>query len=106
MESIKTSDFRRLNKYGIKTNPACWMLICAIKAEKPKLGITISKTVANAVLRNKLKRWVKESLGKSKSIPNAEMNIVFKKSKKYRELKHDELRAVIQKGLAQILKKL
>ena len=68
---------------------------------RPRLGITISKAAANAVLRNKLKRWAKECFRKNQELPKADINLVFKKGKNYKELKYDQLKHLLQEGISE-----
>ena len=79
------------------------MLILSVAGKKSRLGITIPKTVANSVLRNKLKRWTRECFRQNKNLPKADMNIVFRKKKNYKELKYYELEKVVHKGFIAIL---
>jgi ribonuclease P protein component len=59
----KSSDFLFLSKNGKKIKLATWLTIQYLSSESldTYVGITASKKVGPAVVRNKLKRWVKNS---------------------------------------------
>ena len=69
-----------------------------------RFGFTASRQVEKAVIRNKLKRWCKEYFRKRKA-ESIDINIVFRKVKDehfYKELKHDEFNAYLEKSWSQI----
>lgn len=37
------------------------VLALAVRGDRPRIGITVSSKVANAVARNRVKRWVREA---------------------------------------------
>lgn len=60
----KSSDFLFLNKNGIKLRPTKWLTIQYVDTESSitYFGVTASRKVGCAVIRNKLKRWVRNSV--------------------------------------------
>jgi ribonuclease P protein component len=60
----KSSDFLYLSKQGIKLRLAAWLTLQYTEGDPDKLlvGVTASRKVGSAVIRNKLKRWVKLSV--------------------------------------------
>lgn len=60
----KSSDFLYLSKQGNKLKLATWLTLQYTEGEPDKLfvGVTASGKVGSAVIRNKLKRWVKLSV--------------------------------------------
>jgi ribonuclease P protein component len=63
----KSSDFLFLSKNGKKLKPTKWLTIQYLDAESTStyVGVTASKKVGSAVIRNKLKRWVRNSVRSS-----------------------------------------
>lgn len=73
-------------------------------------GITASRKVGNAVVRNKLKRWCREyfrELGKSDLEYGAVVNVIFKPMQQgfYRGVAHDEITRALNDGLRYLRKK-
>lgn len=68
----KSSDFLFLAKNGKKYKPTKWLTIQLIDIDSNDIyfGITASRKVGSAVIRNKLKRWVRQSVRSIKFSPN------------------------------------
>lgn len=63
----KNSDFLYLKESGIKFWAASWMLISIDadydpKSLKSQVGFILSRKVGNAVIRNRVKRWLREEI--------------------------------------------
>jgi ribonuclease P protein component len=60
----KSSDFLFLSKNGKKIKPVKWLTIHYLNNESMStyVGVTASRKVGSAVIRNKLKRWVRNSV--------------------------------------------
>jgi len=64
----KSQDYKRVAKMGCKyTTPHFVILVQKNTLNKPRLGLTVSRRVGNAVIRNTLKRHLKEYFRKNKN---------------------------------------
>lgn len=58
---LKRKDYQRLYEEGKKVQNNHFILVyCSGKTERHRLGITVSKKVGNAVVRNRIKRFIRE----------------------------------------------
>jgi len=101
----KNSDFLELRRKGQKVRPSEWLQIHFLtsKQETLQVGITASRKVGTAVIRNKLKRWSREFFRKKvRAFPllTGKLNVIFRAQagEFYKELKHEELDAVLDKA--------
>lgn len=63
MRLKKHRDFRRVQGRGRKfRQPDLLLLYLPGRAPRSRLGLTVSKKVGNAVVRNQVKRWLREGL--------------------------------------------
>ena len=84
---LKRPDFVFLSKYGNKIQDSNFIILYMPKEstggpEHSRLGITVSKRVGNAVLRNRLKRLIREyfRLNKKGITGYWNLNIIAKKT--------------------------
>lgn len=79
----RNADFLRVKKSGRRFLASEWLLVNYTKSSTNsfRYGITVSRKVGEAVMRNKLKRWVREEvrayLGKQSEI-SVDVNFIFK----------------------------
>lgn len=79
---LKRHDFVFLSKYGKKFQDSYFIIIYKQDgSDHSRLGITVSKRVGNAVLRNRLKRLIREyfRLNKNHLTGHWNFNIIAKK---------------------------
>lgn len=79
---LKRPDFLECFARGRKKNSANFIIFCLDrKTDHPRIGITVSKKVGNAVRRNRIKRLLREffRLHKALFLPGVEYSIVVKK---------------------------
>lgn len=100
----------RLKKSGRRFWATQWLLINYIAGEGPgfNYGITASRKVGDAVTRNKLKRWVRESVRSYllKNEMESDVNFIFKAMPKgfYKGIQHSEFERAFQTAMAHITK--
>jgi ribonuclease P protein component len=106
----RSSDFLSLKKNGKRVSPTKWLLLNYSGSEKGlEFGTTASRKVGSAVVRNKLKRWVREyfrDLAKSGSPFEATINIIFKPIDQgfYKGLSYDEFKKAMDSGIESLKK--
>jgi len=108
----RSSDFLFLKKNGKRVSPTKWLLISYLSSSRGlEFGITASRKVGNAVIRNKLKRWVREyfrDMVKSGSPFEATINIIFKPMDQgfYKGLSFEEFKKAMDFGVESTRKRL
>ena len=108
----RSSDFLSLKKNGKRVSPNKWLLLNFSRNQSGlEFGITASRKVGPAVIRNKLKRWVREyfrDFAKSGSPFEAKINIIFRPIDQgfYRGLSYDEFKKAMDAGIESLRKHL
>ncbi|MGZ3742270.1 MAG: ribonuclease P protein component [Pseudobdellovibrionaceae bacterium] len=111
----RSSEFLFLKKTGKKAWPTKWLLFNYSKVDQKglKFGVTASRKVGCAVVRNKLKRWAREyfrdfvTKSNQTGIPiDVSINIIFKPIDQgfYKGLKFEEFKKAMDAGLATLQK--
>ena len=81
----KSSEYRYLTENGKRFNSNNILIVFNTNLlQKPRLGITVSKKVGNAVIRNRIKRIIREQFRTKRiflSVP-MDINIIVKKQAK------------------------
>lgn len=96
-------DFSRIINEGKK----CWNEVFSIyyeknNCEKYKFGISVSKKIGNAVVRNKIKRQVRNIIDKNKKMYKNNENYIIIIRRNYVNLKFSE----IEKKYIELIKKI
>lgn len=107
----RSSEFLSIKQTGKRYWPTKWLLLNYQKNPVGQLrfGVTASRKVGPAVVRNKLKRWSREYfrafLMAGKSI-EADINIIFKPmdANFYKGLSHEEFIKALDRGLEVVRK--
>jgi ribonuclease P protein component len=62
----KNSEYLELKNNGQKVWASSWMLLSFVKSSEAisEIGISISRKTGNAVIRNRIKRWVRSEIAK------------------------------------------
>ena len=79
LESIKiTADFKKVYKQGTACSNRFFVVYAHPNGKNhARLGLSIGKKVGKAVMRNKLRRWVKEYFRLNRhEIPNADIVVI------------------------------
>ncbi len=108
----RSSEFLSLREAGRRHWAAKWLLLNYKKNSLGLLrfGTTASRKVGSAVVRNKLKRWVREyfrsSLIRIGTPVELDINIIFKPmdSEFYKNLTHEDFLAALDRGLKYVRK--
>jgi ribonuclease P protein component len=110
------TDFENLFRKGHRLYPSSWMILNfnSNNLSCLRYGLTVSRAVGNAVMRNKLKRWSREYLrGTSRELDfskdkGLDINVVFKKvnDEFYKKLTYDEFESVLDRAWPKLRKKI
>jgi ribonuclease P protein component len=82
MDRLRSSrDFRRVNEYGARVASPNFVVLAARRpshacGETPRLGITVTRRVGNAVTRNRLKRRVREYFRRRRDVLTRPFDVV------------------------------
>ena len=80
---LKRAEFIRLSKYGKKVHNRYFVVVSEPNQQgRPRIGITVTKKIGNAVVRNRIKRLVRESFRSNRHVivENRDINVIAKKS--------------------------
>ncbi len=78
---LKRADFERLSKYGNRIDSDYFVILYTRNGlGKLRLGVTVSKRVGRAVIRNRLKRLVREHFRQHKGLfsDSYDVNVIAK----------------------------
>ncbi len=77
----KRSDYLRVQQVGRKVHAEYFLLLLTPGQGAPRVGVTVSSKVGNAVERNRLKRWIREFVRRHRGdLPAGDCVIVAKTS--------------------------
>ncbi|HRO66538.1 MAG TPA: ribonuclease P protein component [Pseudobdellovibrionaceae bacterium] len=107
----RNSEFLELKKQGRRFWPTSWLLLNYRHRPEGfiRFGVTASRKVGSAVVRNKLKRWCREffrEFAKSDRGYGVEINVIFKPIDRgfYKGLSHDEFLKALNRGIETLRK--
>lgn len=94
---LKRSEFRRLSEMGLKVHVPHFLFLY-LPATSRRLGVTVSSRVGPSVVRNRIKRLVREAYRTSKDdFPLCDITIIAKRGAGF--LTQDEVNREIQQAL-------
>ena len=97
----KRADFLRLSHEGNKVHQSHFLLIYSHRADGVfRFGITVSRKVGNAVIRNRIKRLVREFCRHTYPVPPADYSIIARKGAGM--LGVDAVRAELEKAFRKV----
>lgn len=97
MRLRKRAEFLRLSHEGKKVHQSHFILIYKQTPDSsPRFGVTVSRKVGNAVMRNRVKRLVREVCRHARSVPPADYSIIARKGAGM--LRVDAVRAELEKA--------
>jgi ribonuclease P protein component len=100
---FRTSDYKKIYQNGKKITTED-LVICYLpnNMDHSRLGISISKSVGNAVERNKRKRWIKEIFRTSSIMRKKGLDIVIVLRNNGKELYFIKLKEQLEKVIQKI----
>lgn len=99
---LKRAEFLRLSEIGQKLHvPHFLLLYSAAETAFPRIGITVSRKIGKAIIRNRIKRIVRDYFRlRKRSFPPSDFNIIAKRGAG--ELSFSEIQAELDKAFARI----
>ncbi len=78
----RRNEFLAVQERGRKLHAGAYVVIALDTAlGRPRLGVTVSTRVGNAVVRNQVKRWVREAFrGRSAELPSMDVVVIARSS--------------------------
>ena len=77
-----SADFRRLQREGLRLHvPHLVVRYRFTDRSGPRFGLVVSRKVGNAVVRNRVKRWLREALRREKAgLPGVDVSVIARSS--------------------------
>ncbi len=99
----KSSDFRRIQEQGRRVRQA-HLLVVYLPATQgsSRFGLTVSRKVGNAVVRNRVKRWLREAIRRERASSNGRWDVVFIAHPSAADAGADVLRAQVRAALGRV----
>jgi ribonuclease P protein component len=99
----KRAEFLRLSHEGNKVHQSHFLLIYVARADGCfRFGITVSRKVGNAVVRNRVKRLVREFCRHTLPVPPADYSIIARKGAGMLDV--DAVRDELEKAFRKVTK--
>ena len=104
LETLSHKEVQRLFSKGRKVNLSPWVFAFFLKEKEFRVGLTLSRKLGKACVRNRIKRWVKEFLRKEKLKTPLHVNFIFSSHKKgfFKDLKYKEFENEFSKSIKKV----
>ena len=78
MRLRRSEDYRKVQTQGRKVRQASLLVLYLPgEADQSRFGITVSRKVGNAVVRNRVKRWLREAIRRERQGAHGRWDVVF-----------------------------
>ncbi|MES1256854.1 MAG: ribonuclease P protein component [Acidobacteriota bacterium] len=96
---LRSSDFRKVYDQGTRFTCSLFAAFCLPDAaqERPRIGFTTPKAIGKAVVRNRVKRRVREAVRLDLAQLSSEWSIVFNPRRKVLDCTFPELQAEVRR---------
>ena len=96
---MRSADFRKVYDNGVRVSGPYFAAFCLAPAPQqgPKIGFTVSRAAGNSVLRNRLRRRLREAVRLSLSRLGPRWLIVFNPRRKALDAPFEDLLAEVRK---------
>ena len=96
---LRSSDFRKVYSEGFRVSGKCFVAFCLARAENdgPKVGFTVPRALGKSVLRNRIKRRLRESVRLQLATLDARWSIVFNPRRTVLAAPFEEISSEVQK---------
>ena len=78
------------------------MCVLSSNGEGPRYGLTVSRRVGNAVVRNRVKRWIRESIRQADTAGIGSVDVVFIARPSAADAGFAAIRRDVEQGLARL----
>lgn len=100
---LRAAEFRHMARQGGRAEVKGFLLMAArhqrkIQPERVRLGVTVSRRVGNAVVRNRLKRWIREWFRTKRAGMRPDLDIVVIARHGAAEIPHQEVTQALEGG--------
>ena len=101
---LRAAEFRYLARYGRRAQVRGFLVMAAVcegeaQQRRGRLGITVSRHVGNAVLRNQLKRRIREWFRHKRPVLRVDLDMVVVARREAAGISHDELTKALEAGV-------
>ena len=97
---LTSREYREIGRHGRRVTSDCFVILMARGDVGRRVGITVSKKVGNAVVRNRVKRGIREWFRRSRAQLRARVDLVIIAKPAARRLRGRELASALDRLMA------